>query len=166
MQGARARSAILLTTHSMEEAGELCDRIAIMARGALQALATSHALTQHYSNTLLLSLGLCLSPAPPADYCCRSGLQAPSAHARSGSGSSSAGDDSTRSSGGGGGGGVDGVVWCRRCGVDGVYGGVVGLISTESMAEAEAAAHAWLLRAVCPQAVQVRPRPRARRACH
>ena len=35
---------VLLTTHYMEEADELCDRMAVMHRGALRALGTPAAL--------------------------------------------------------------------------------------------------------------------------
>ena len=37
----KAGRAVVLTTHSMEEADLLCDRIAIMADGSLAALGTS-----------------------------------------------------------------------------------------------------------------------------
>src|SRR5262245_8705548 len=38
---------VLLTTHAMDEAEHLCDRVAIIAGGRLAALGTPHELTQH-----------------------------------------------------------------------------------------------------------------------
>jgi ABC-2 type transport system ATP-binding protein len=38
---------VLLTTHAMDEAEQLCDRVAIIAGGRLAALGTPHELTQH-----------------------------------------------------------------------------------------------------------------------
>lgn len=44
----KAGRAIILTTHSMEEADILGDRIAIMARGELKAIGTSLRLKQKF----------------------------------------------------------------------------------------------------------------------
>jgi len=48
IQEAKAGRAIVLTTHSMEEADILADRIAIMARGRLKAIGSSIRLKQKY----------------------------------------------------------------------------------------------------------------------
>ncbi|KIZ04840.1 hypothetical protein MNEG_3122 [Monoraphidium neglectum] len=48
IQQAKAGRAIVLTTHSMEEADILADRIAIMARGRLKAIGSSIRLKQKY----------------------------------------------------------------------------------------------------------------------
>ena len=44
----KAGRAIILTTHSMEEADLLCDKIAIMAEGDLAAVGTSMDLKQRF----------------------------------------------------------------------------------------------------------------------
>jgi ABC-2 type transport system ATP-binding protein len=44
---ARAGTTVMLTTHGMDEAEQLCDRVAIMAGGRLAALGTPAELTQH-----------------------------------------------------------------------------------------------------------------------
>jgi ABC-2 type transport system ATP-binding protein len=43
---------VLLTTHYMEEAQELCDRVGIVEAGKLVALDTPHALIQRYATAL------------------------------------------------------------------------------------------------------------------
>lgn len=45
IEGLRGRAAVLLTTHYMEEAEALCDRIAILRAGRLAALGTAEELT-------------------------------------------------------------------------------------------------------------------------
>ncbi|GBF95818.1 ABC transporter A family [Raphidocelis subcapitata] len=59
---AKAGRAIVLTTHSMEEADVLGDRIAIMARGRLRAIGTSVRLKQKFGAGYVLSV----SPAGAA----------------------------------------------------------------------------------------------------
>jgi ABC-type multidrug transport system ATPase subunit len=44
----KSSSAIILTTHSMEEADALCDRIGILSKGRLQALGSSSRLKAVY----------------------------------------------------------------------------------------------------------------------
>lgn len=48
IQAAKPGRAIVLTTHSMEEADILGDRIAIMARGAIKAIGSSIRLKQKF----------------------------------------------------------------------------------------------------------------------
>jgi ABC-type multidrug transport system ATPase subunit len=48
IQEAKKGRAIVLTTHSMEEADILGDRIAIMARGKIRAIGTSVRLKQKF----------------------------------------------------------------------------------------------------------------------
>ena len=48
IQDAKKGRAIVLTTHSMEEADILGDRIAIMARGKIRAIGTSVRLKQKF----------------------------------------------------------------------------------------------------------------------
>ena len=50
--------AIVLTTHSMEEADILGDRIGIMAKGQLQCLGSSFHLKQKFGSGYLLSMRL------------------------------------------------------------------------------------------------------------
>ena len=50
--------AVVLTTHSMEEADMLGDRIGIMARGELQCLGSSIHLKQKFGSGYLLSIRL------------------------------------------------------------------------------------------------------------
>jgi len=50
--------AIILTTHSMEEADVLADRVAIMARGALRCLGTSLRLKTAYGAGYVVSLSI------------------------------------------------------------------------------------------------------------
>jgi len=51
--GARSRMTLLLTTHYLEEAEELCDRIAIMHEGRIVALDSPHALLQSLGREIL-----------------------------------------------------------------------------------------------------------------
>lgn len=50
IQDAKPGRAIVLTTHSMEEADILGDRIAIMARGEIKAIGTSVRLKQKFGS--------------------------------------------------------------------------------------------------------------------
>mmetsp|Transcript_9490 Transcript_9490/g.15074 ORF Transcript_9490/g.15074 Transcript_9490/m.15074 type:complete len:254 (+) Transcript_9490:1-762(+) len=47
---------IILTTHSMEEADALCERIGIMVKGSLRCLGTSQHLKRKYGNAYHISL--------------------------------------------------------------------------------------------------------------
>ncbi len=49
---------IIITTHYMEEAEQLCDRIAIMDRGNILALGTPIELIQKYAGSQVLEIGL------------------------------------------------------------------------------------------------------------
>lgn len=60
IQEAKAGRAIVLTTHSMEEADILGDRIAIMARGKLRCLGSSIRLKQKFGAGYQVGLGLLL----------------------------------------------------------------------------------------------------------
>ena len=60
----KADRAIVLTTHSMEEADILCDRIAIMADGRLAAVGSSLDLKTRYG------VGCCCSPNPAYNLHC------------------------------------------------------------------------------------------------
>ena len=56
----RAGGGVLLTTHSMEEAAALCDRIAIMDRGRVVALGTPAELVcRHFPDAVLAIEGAC-----------------------------------------------------------------------------------------------------------
>lgn len=57
IQAAKPGRAIVLTTHSMEEADILGDRIAIMARGALKAIGSSIRLKQKFGAGYQVGLG-------------------------------------------------------------------------------------------------------------
>jgi ATP-binding cassette subfamily A (ABC1) protein 3 len=52
LQGEKARRTMLLTTHYMEEADLLGDRIAIMAHGRLQCCGSSMYLKNQYGKSL------------------------------------------------------------------------------------------------------------------
>jgi ABC-2 type transport system ATP-binding protein len=56
---------VVVTTHDMEEAAKLCDRVGIVDRGKLLALDTTDALTRSLpgSTTLTVGVGLADSPA-------------------------------------------------------------------------------------------------------
>jgi ABC-type multidrug transport system ATPase subunit len=58
IQEAKAGRAIVLTTHSMEEADILGDRIAIMARGKLRCIGTSLRLKQRFGSGYTLSVSV------------------------------------------------------------------------------------------------------------
>eukprot|EP00198_Chlamydomonas_reinhardtii_P012318 XP_001701655.1 predicted protein [Chlamydomonas reinhardtii] len=51
---AKARCAVVLTTHSMEEAEALCDRLGVVVGGRLRALGSPQQLLDRYSSYLLL----------------------------------------------------------------------------------------------------------------
>jgi len=48
IEAAKGSKSMILTTHSMEEADVLCDRIGIMANGEMQCLGYSHELKQRF----------------------------------------------------------------------------------------------------------------------
>ncbi|KAL6888888.1 hypothetical protein ACP4OV_009914 [Aristida adscensionis] len=52
----KQNKVIILTTHSMEEAEALCDRIGIVANGALQCIGSSHELKAKYGGTYVLGI--------------------------------------------------------------------------------------------------------------
>ncbi|TVT99243.1 hypothetical protein EJB05_55419 [Eragrostis curvula] len=56
VKAAKQSRAIMLTTHSMEEAEALCDRIAIMANGSLQCIGNSKELKAKYGGTYVLTV--------------------------------------------------------------------------------------------------------------
>ncbi|KAK3152476.1 hypothetical protein QOZ80_2BG0159360 [Eleusine coracana subsp. coracana] len=56
VKSAKRDRAIMLTTHSMEEAEALCDRIAIIANGSLQCIGDSKELKARYGGTYLLTV--------------------------------------------------------------------------------------------------------------
>jgi len=53
---AKKERAIVLTTHAMEEAEELCDRLGIFVDGSLRCVADPKELTSRYSGFLVLTL--------------------------------------------------------------------------------------------------------------
>ncbi|TKW37305.1 hypothetical protein SEVIR_1G038400v4 [Setaria viridis] len=53
---AKQNRAIILTTHSMEEAEALCDKIGIMVNGRLQCIGTSTELKAKYGGTYVLTI--------------------------------------------------------------------------------------------------------------
>jgi ABC-2 type transport system ATP-binding protein len=55
--------AILLTTHNMLEADELCDRVAVIARGELVAIASPRELRRHVSDLYVVEIPL-RDPSP------------------------------------------------------------------------------------------------------
>lgn len=58
IEGAKIGRAIILTTHSMEEADILGDRIAIMARGVLRCIGTSIRLKARYGAGYIINITL------------------------------------------------------------------------------------------------------------
>ena len=58
---------IVLTTHDMDEAAELCDRVGIVDHGRLLALDTPAALTRGLSGTSVLELSVVPAPGDEAD---------------------------------------------------------------------------------------------------
>lgn len=58
IEGSKKGRAIVLTTHSMEEADILADRIGIMARGKVRALGTSMRLKQRFGSGYQLSVAV------------------------------------------------------------------------------------------------------------
>lgn len=53
---AKKGRAIILTTHSMEEADILCDRIAIMAKGRLRCIGSSIRLKSKFGSGFIASI--------------------------------------------------------------------------------------------------------------
>ena len=53
---AKKRRAIVLTTHAMEEAEELCDRLGIFVDGSLRCVGNPKELTSRYGGFLILTL--------------------------------------------------------------------------------------------------------------
>ncbi len=73
----RQGTTILLTTHYLEEAEEMCDRIAIMHHGEVIAMEETHALVRRLSNRQLqIWLGEALSAPPAGLDACRPELKA------------------------------------------------------------------------------------------
>ncbi|KXZ54601.1 hypothetical protein GPECTOR_4g666 [Gonium pectorale] len=62
---AKRRCAVVLTTHSMEEAEALCDRLGVVVGGRLRALGSPQQLLADHSSYLTLSLTV--TPSPSAD---------------------------------------------------------------------------------------------------
>ncbi|KAF8691503.1 hypothetical protein HU200_040649 [Digitaria exilis] len=56
VMSAKQNTAIILTTHSMEEAEALCDRIGIMVNGSLQCIGNSKELKAKYGGTYVLTV--------------------------------------------------------------------------------------------------------------
>ncbi|PVH65818.1 hypothetical protein PAHAL_1G084400 [Panicum hallii] len=56
VMSAKQNRAIILTTHSMEEAEALCDRIGIMVNGSLQCIGNSKELRAKYGGTYVLTV--------------------------------------------------------------------------------------------------------------
>uniref|UniRef100_A0A804PHP5 ABC transporter domain-containing protein n=2 Tax=Zea mays TaxID=4577 RepID=A0A804PHP5_MAIZE len=56
VMSAKENRAIVLTTHSMEEAEALCDRIGIMVNGSLQCIGNSKELKARYGGTYMLTV--------------------------------------------------------------------------------------------------------------
>ncbi|XP_062217620.1 ABC transporter A family member 8-like [Phragmites australis] len=56
VKSGKQNKAIILTTHSMEEAEALCDRIGIVANGTLQCLGSSNELKAKYGGTYVLAV--------------------------------------------------------------------------------------------------------------
>lgn len=56
ISAAKGNKSIVLTTHSMEEADILCDRIAIMAKGKLQCVGTAAALKRRFGRGYTLTM--------------------------------------------------------------------------------------------------------------
>lgn len=56
LEKSREDKAILLTTHSMEEADALCNRIAIMTKGAIRAAGTPQELKENYGEGFLITV--------------------------------------------------------------------------------------------------------------
>jgi ABC-type multidrug transport system ATPase subunit len=58
LSAARKGRAIVLTTHSMEEADALCSRIAIMVQGAIRAEGTAQELKDEHGKNFVLMMRL------------------------------------------------------------------------------------------------------------
>ncbi|MEW5307614.1 MAG: hypothetical protein WDW36_009993 [Sanguina aurantia] len=60
VQEAGRHSAMVMTTHSMEEAEVLCGRVGIFVSGKLHCIGTARELTARYSSYLLFSISTCV----------------------------------------------------------------------------------------------------------
>lgn len=54
--GAKIDRTVMLTTHSLEEADALCDRLCILVNGEMKCLGSSHHLKQRYGQGYLMEL--------------------------------------------------------------------------------------------------------------
>jgi len=75
IERAKHGRAIVLTTHSMEEADILGDRIAIMAKGRLRCIGTSIHLKQRFGAGIIVTVGFERGPVlrPMASWHLRRG---------------------------------------------------------------------------------------------
>ncbi|GHP03624.1 hypothetical protein PPROV_000237900 [Pycnococcus provasolii] len=64
IKAAKKNTCMILTTHSMEEAGELCDRLGIFVGGKMQCVGSPRELTSRYGGFLILNI---LGPAEMMD---------------------------------------------------------------------------------------------------
>ena len=64
---AKKSRAIVLTTHAMEEAEELCDRLGVFVDGALRCVGAPKELTARYGGFLVLSLTTTALRVPDAE---------------------------------------------------------------------------------------------------
>ena len=69
---AKKRHAIVLTTHAMEEAEELCDRLGIFVDGAMRCVGNPKELTSRYGGFLVLTITAVPSRAPESEAFIRS----------------------------------------------------------------------------------------------
>jgi ATP-binding cassette subfamily A (ABC1) protein 3 len=56
MTQSRAKTSVILTTHSMEECEALCNRVAIMISGGLRCLGTVQHLKSRFGNGLMVDV--------------------------------------------------------------------------------------------------------------
>merc|ERR1719198_674499 len=70
--GSRSGSAVILTTHSMDEADALCSRIAIQASGQIRCLGTPQQLKEWYGTGLELNFRLEVPPKRDIEQLCSS----------------------------------------------------------------------------------------------
>lgn len=68
----RKRSAVILTTHSMEEANALCSRMCIQVAGQLRCLGTPQQLKDRYGEGLELNLQLAVPDSADTEAACSS----------------------------------------------------------------------------------------------
>jgi ATP-binding cassette subfamily A (ABC1) protein 3 len=61
----KQKSAVILTTHSMEEAEALCDRMTIMVRGRLKCIGTSTWIKNKFGDGFEIEIKV---EPPPEDY--------------------------------------------------------------------------------------------------